>query len=182
VFEGTFKWARSRARGDRGVAALGALAGLAVLAFGAVPAEAHPDTNAEAASLCGAGYHVVNDPDGTPARRPVKTSGGAVFGHVYLTYNNNTRKNCVVTIKSRFHGQATFTGAYLAVEGRNGSCGVWFCDEGNFGHFAGGPPNYRTTIAAGGRCVAYYAYMWSGPNRTGTFAEGGRLRMANCGG
>ena len=163
----TFKWASA--------------AGLATLAF-AAPAQANPDTNAEAARLCGSGYRVVNDPGGTPARRAVKTSAGVVYGHVYLTYNSSSRKNCVVTIKSRFVGVATWTVADLAVQGRSGPCSGWYCDWGNFKQYAGGPPNYKTTVAAGGRCVEYYGYIFSGPNASGTMASGGRLSWGNCGG
>jgi hypothetical protein len=66
--------------------------GLAALAVGAPPVAAHPDTIAEAQSLCGLGYSIVGDPHGTPARRKVKTSSGVVYGHVYLTYNPGTSR------------------------------------------------------------------------------------------
>lgn len=158
-----------------------AATGLAALALGATPAAAHPDTSATAASLCGSSYFVVKDPDGSPARRAVKTAGGAVLGHVYLLYSNSTRKNCVVTIKSRHHGQRSYTYAGLRVQGKSGPCGTehWFCDDGYFEHFAGGPPRYKTTVAAGGRCVQYYGIMVS---PSGVPATGGRLRWGNCGG
>jgi hypothetical protein len=152
----------------------------AILALAAAPASAHPDTYGGAENICGEGYFVVDDPDGTPARRAVKTDSGEVFGHVYLLYSNATGKNCVVTIKSRFHGDATYMTAGLRVRGKTGPCDGWFCDFGNFAHFAGGPPDYKTTVSAAGRCVTYWGQIFSGPNTEGTLAEGGRLRWGNC--
>ena len=166
----------------RGLVALSAAAGLAVAAFGAAPADAHPDTSAEAASLCGPGFHVADDPDGTPARRSVKTDAGVVFGHVYLTYNPSSGRNCVVAIKSRFHGQATFMLAGIQVQGRTGPCGDgYFCDFGMFEHFAGGPPDDNSTVNAAGRCVRYWAVITDGAILSATRAEGGRKRWGNCG-
>src|SRR5262245_36459302 len=103
----------------RGVAAMGAAVG--ALAVAAAPAAAHPDTSAGAARLCGAGFHIAKDPDGTPARRPVRLGGsGRVLGHVYLTYNANNGRNCVITIKTASHGVATSMYAGLKVQGRSG--------------------------------------------------------------
>jgi hypothetical protein len=154
----------------------------AILALGASPAGAHSDSYGGAEELCGPGYFVVDDPDGTPARRAVKTASGTVFGHVYLLYSNATGKNCVVTIKSRFHGTDTYVTAALGVRGRTGRCDGWFCDFGNFAHFAGGPPSYKTTIRAAGRCVRYWGQITSRRDAQGTLAEGGRRRWGNCGG
>jgi hypothetical protein len=164
-----------------GVAAMLGLVGV-ILALGAAPASAHPDTYGGAESLCGESYFVVDDPNGTPARRAVKTASGEVFGHVYLLYSNATAKNCVVTIKSRFHGQETYTTAALRVHGKTGPCDGWFCDAGNFAHFAGGPPHYKTTVSAAGRCVKYWGQILSRPDAQGTLAEGGRRHWGNCGG
>jgi hypothetical protein len=156
--------------------------GLTALLIGAAPAGAHSDTNAGAASICGPGYFVVDDPDGTPARRAVRTSGGAVYGHVYLLFSNASGKNCVVTIKSRFHGTPSVMYAGLRVQGRSGPCGTegWFCDQDAFSHFAGGPPRYKTTVSAAGRCVQYLGAI-NAPGGGG-FAEGGRRSWWNCGG
>jgi hypothetical protein len=128
------------------------------------------------------GYFVVDDPDGTPARRAVKTASRTVFGHVYLLYSNATGKNCVVTIKRRFHGTDTYATAALDVRGRTGPCDGSFCDFGNFAHFAGGPPDHKTTIRAAGRCVRYWGQITSRRDAQGTLAEGGRRRWGNCGG
>jgi hypothetical protein len=151
-----------------------------ILALGAAPAGAHPDTYAGAESICGESYYVVDDPDGSPARRAVKTDAGEVYGHVYLLWSNATEKNCVVTIKSRFHGEETWTVAALGVRGKTGPCDGWFCDYGNFAHFAGGPPHYKTTVPAAGRCVKYWGQIMSGRDAQGTLAEGGRLQWGNC--
>jgi hypothetical protein len=104
----------------------------------------------------------------------------SVTRHVYLLYSNATGKNCVVTIKSRFHGDETYMTAGLRVRGKTGPCDGWFCDFGNFAHFAGGPPDYKTTVSAAGRCVTYWGQIFSGPNTEGALAEGGRLRWGNC--
>jgi hypothetical protein len=175
------KWQHILRLPRRGLAVCLLAAG-AALAVGAAPAAAHPDTYAGAEELCGESYFVVNDPNGTPARRAVKTDSGQVFGHVYLLYSNATGKNCVVTIKSRFHDEETWVVAALGVEGRSGPCDGWYCDYGNFAHFAGGPPHYKTTVSAAGRCVNYWGQITSGRDAQGTLAEGGRQRFWNCGG
>lgn len=123
-------------------------------------------------AACGSGYSVVSD--GT---RSVKTPGGTVYGNVYLLYNNSNGKNCVVTIKTSFVGTSTWVSAHLAIQGTSG----WYTEEGNFKYYAGGPPANLTVKFAAGKCVAYYGYIRSGTNNTGTLASGGRLTFGNCG-
>ena len=67
------------------------------------------------------------------------------------------------------------------MRGRSGPCDGWFCDFGNFAHFAGGPPDYKTTVYAAGSCVRYWGHIMSGRDGQGTLAQGGRLRWWNCG-
>jgi hypothetical protein len=125
---------------------------------------------------CGSGYAVVAKP------RAVKTRDGVVYGKVYLLYNNDNGKNCVVTIKTRFHGKRTWAEAWLRVRGVEGPDRGWFSEYGNFRHYAGGLPQRKTIAFAKNRCVAFYGRIYSGRNAEGTRAVGGRLTWGNCGG
>jgi hypothetical protein len=107
-----------------GVAATAATAGVMV---NAAPAYA-----ALYGGQCGSGYGVVNLID-LPNLR----------GTVYLTYNNSTGKNCVVTIREN-PGTATLMEAYL----RRSGTSSWVKDSGNFTTYAG--PVY---VSAAGSCV-----------------------------
>ena len=125
---------------------------------------------------CGSGYVLVAKP------RPVETAGGVRYGTVYLLYNNDNGKNCVVTIKTRFHGTKTWTEAWLLVRGKEGPVSGWFAEYDNFRHYAGGLPQAKTIIYAKGRCVMFFGRIYSGADGGGTQAEGGRLKWGNCGG
>jgi hypothetical protein len=151
--------------------ALSAAAVAATIVVAAPPATAHTPYAA-----CGSGYVLVADP------RPIETAGGVRYGKVYLLYNNDNGKNCVVTVKSRFHGKSTWTEAWLRVEGKPGPDRGWFSEYGNFEHFAGGLPQKQTIVYAKGKCVKFYGRIYSARDGAGTVAEGGRLSWGNCGG
>lgn len=118
-------------------AVLSAAAVAVSLAVAAPPAAAHTPYGA-----CGSGYALVAKP------RAVKTADGVTYGKVYLLYNNDNGKNCVVTIKTRFHGKKTWTEAWLLVKGKEGPADGWFGEYGNFRYYAGGLPQNKTVVNA----------------------------------
>jgi hypothetical protein len=154
-----------------GVVLSTAAAVAASVVVAASPASAHSPYDA-----CGSGYVQVAKP------RAVKTSDGVRYGKVHLLYNNDNGKNCVVTIKSRFHGKRTWTEAWIKVKGVEGPDRGWFSEYGNFRYYAGGLPQRKTIVFAKDKCVAFYGRIYSGKGGNGTVAEGGRLKMGNCGG
>ncbi|MDT0330307.1 hypothetical protein [Nocardiopsis lambiniae] len=100
----------------------------------------------------------------------VTTPAGTRYGTVYLLWSNTYRQNCVVTLKTSFHGTPTWTTSTLWLQ--NGSR---YREQGNYGHFA------STTAAAAGVCVAYWGTISSTPGSTGGItASGGRLEYDNC--
>ncbi|AKU18641.1 hypothetical protein VV02_04585 [Luteipulveratus mongoliensis] len=127
------------------------------------PAEAHTASEAIAAG-CGSGFKTVTD-----GHRAVTTPTGAKWGDVYLTYNASTRENCVVTVKTSYHGTASKTLARIAIEGESSFHQDWKAYE----HFA------AIKVKAGGKCVAYWADI-AAPTGT-AHAAGGRWDFANCG-
>ncbi len=138
-------------------------AAAAVLVTGAaLPAQAH--TAAEAIQgACGSGYRVVSD--GT---RAVKTSSGSTWGYVYLTYNSSNGVNCVVTRKTAYHGTATYTDAWIAVQNVGSKL-----SSGKYGHYA------FVKMYGKGHCVKYYGVIYN-PSGTNS-AYGGRSAWGNCG-
>ena len=150
-------------------AALAAALVAAVSVVAAPPAAAHT-----AREACGSGYSPVAKP------RAVKTNSGVVYGKVHLLYNSGNGKNCVVTIKERFHGVRTHADAYLKIQGNPGPWSGWFRDHGDFFHYAGGNPSPTVKFAADS-CVQFFGRIYSKPGSAGTMAEGGRALWGNCG-
>src|ERR1700754_2637375 len=71
-------------------------------------------------SICGgSSYFIVNDAGGVggKAKRPVVNADKKIAGYVYLLYSNSTGKNCVVTLKTAYHGTPTWTEAALEIQG-----------------------------------------------------------------
>ncbi|WP_051386264.1 hypothetical protein [Actinokineospora inagensis] len=122
--------------------AAGIALGTAVLAPGVASAASYN-------GACGSGYGVVNHRDLTG-------------GTVYLTYNNGTGLNCVVTVRNS-PGAKLWMNARIA---RSDDI-VWTQDPGYFGTYAG--PVYRS---AAGVCVD-----WGGDIDTATVTASG----TNCG-
>ncbi|MFC7331119.1 hypothetical protein [Marinactinospora rubrisoli] len=138
------------------------MAALALVAV-AVPASAHTLEEAvRSPSGCGwssGGYDTLDS-------EPVTTGSGTRYGTVYLLWSSTYQQNCVVTLKSSYHGTSTRTGAGLSIQdvGRYG-------DDGSYAHYA------AVARDAAGRCVAYEGYIYS-PG--GTQAWGGRPSWGNC--
>lgn len=76
--------------------------------------------------VCGPGYRVIH-------QGPVDTAGGVRYGTAYLLYKSGGY-NCVVTIKSRWVGQATETHAVLLRDRERDSLNYF--DRGNYKYYA----------------------------------------------
>ncbi|MFF5260598.1 hypothetical protein ACFY4C_16775 [Actinomadura viridis] len=132
---------------------------------------AYAHSESELPGICGSSsYFIVSDGGGVggKAKRPVTTPSGARWGYVYLLYSNSTGKNCVVTLKTTYHGTPSLTVAELRVE--NGDRPV---DKGDYTHYADVQGN------AAGRCVSYRGIIWDPKNTV--MASGGRSSWGNCG-
>ncbi len=127
-------------------------------------AEAHTASSA-ISNGCGSGYSVVKDGHRTISKNGVK------WGDVYLTYNARNGYNCVVTVKTKYHGSYTPTLARIDVSGDGKG---YFESWHKFAH-------YSVVKAYGkGKCVAYWGDIrptWS-PN---PHASNGRWAWGNCG-
>ncbi|WP_329459451.1 spore-associated protein A [Streptomyces sp. NBC_01497] len=103
----------------------------------AAPAKAAPAKTAKAAAAynnaCGTGYGVVNS-------APIGSTGT-----VYLTYSAKTKKNCVVTVRTK-PGTAVHMTASLGL----GSHTADVVDQGNYTTYAG--PVY---LSAPAQCVSW---------------------------
>ncbi|AOS64612.1 hypothetical protein [Actinoalloteichus hymeniacidonis] len=149
-----------------GTTLLAALAATLVAVGLAPSAAAH--SRAEAIEVgCGTGFVVVND-----GVRQVTTPSGATWGEVYLTYNNATGQNCVVTNKTSHHGTATRTVANLYVQQSGGTVRT-YSDSGSYSHYA------NVTASGAAACVLYDGHIWDASGRV--LASGGRETWGNCG-
>ncbi|WP_043632174.1 hypothetical protein [Nonomuraea candida] len=101
----------------------------AVLAAPALPASA-----ATPESVCGSGYRIIDRMTDSP------------WGTYYLLYNGSNGHNCVVAMKDRGAGTATFTEARLQVSGSS----TIHRDNGQYKHYAGPVRAY-----ANNRCVQW---------------------------
>ncbi len=120
------------------------LAGLAVAALPPpASAAANPYTYGQ---LCGSGYNLVSG--GTI---DLKTSSGALYGRLYVTWNNSAKMNCVVVIKQAYVGTRSETAVSISSPGSEGGG-----DVGNYTHYAG--PVYED---AAGRCIAVSGSVWN---------------------
>lgn len=142
--------------------ALTAIASVAAVTMSSSPAYAH--TRAEAVDFgCGTGYGIVSD-----GVRAVKTSAGATWGEVILTYNAGNGNNCVVTRKTVYHGTASRTVAVLKLS----SSGTFHSADDNAAH-------WESVKAHGsGQCAQYWGYVYSPSGSTS--ALGGRMTWGNC--
>lgn len=149
----------------KGAAVTGALVmGGSVLA--AAPANAHTVSSA-IYNGCGSGYSIVKG-----GQRTLKTSGGTVYGYVYLTYNPKNGYNCVVTRKTAYHGTPSKTLARVSVLNRNGTQTLRE-DWRSYSHFA------AVKVYGKGKCVAYWGDIRN-PSNTRK-ASNGRWAWGNCG-
>lgn len=94
------------------------------------PGKASPATSYN--GVCGSGYNVIDS-------LPIST-----LGTVYLTYNNSTGNNCVVTVRAN-PGAATYMAAAIELAGNSSSEVI---DQGNYAAYAG--PVY---LHAPGSCI-----------------------------
>ena len=90
------------------------------------------------AQVCGSGYEVIDS-------AVLKTGTGVVKGRVYLLYQSNGGRNCVVTLKTTQVGTDTAMSAHLQVKGKSKAA-----DSGSFGYYAG-----PIRAAAAGTCVKW---------------------------
>lgn len=139
-------------------------AALAAAGIAAVPAPAYAASAAYTPErVCGKGFNRVKD-----GHRAMKTSRGAVFGHVYLMYNKRTGKNCVAAIKTAYVGARTTTGAYLEVRGGGRSEDVqryrYYAETGH--------------LDGAWKCVRYSG--WTRDPGNHVTAWGGRKSWGNC--
>lgn len=124
--------------------------------------------------VCGAGFARVSD-----SSRPVKTSSGRVYGHVYLLYNRTTGYNCVTTIKTSFVGTGTYVSARLETQTRRIKDEPVRTavkqDDKSYRYYAG-----PVKLYAKGYCVKYWGVIK--PNgHDPQAATGGRNAWGNCG-
>lgn len=110
-----------------------AVAGAAVLATTALWTTASPASAATYNDACGSGFGVVNQDD----------VGG--LGTVFLTYNNSTGQNCVVTIRNDPGQPVVWMNAAIRVAGDQSTIVE---DPGHYTTYAG--PVY---LNAAGKCV-----------------------------
>ncbi|GAA4957037.1 hypothetical protein GCM10023224_48630 [Streptomonospora halophila] len=130
-----------------------AAAGLALAgAMTAAVATAVPASAAAYNGACGAGHVVVNS-DNVGSK-----------GTVFLTYNNNTGKNCVITIRN-YPGARLSMNAYIGPS--DSPYGEMIVDSGDYTTYAG-PVKWSLP----GRCVDWGGYIDG--------ASGGK-RNTNCG-
>ncbi|MEV5894058.1 hypothetical protein [Nonomuraea fuscirosea] len=113
--------------------------------------------------VCGKGFHRVED-----GHRAMRTSRGAVFGHVYLMYSKRSGKNCVAAIKTRYTGTRTLTGASIEVRGGGRSE-----DQQRYRYYA-----ETGHIQGAWKCVRYAG--WTRDPRGRVEASGGRANWGNC--
>jgi hypothetical protein len=139
----------------------------ATLTLAVTPASAHTLGEAVRAP---AGCAWVSGGYSTLHSSAVTTPGGTRYGTVYLLWSNTYRQNCVITLKTSFHGTPTWTTSTLWLQN-----GLTYRERGDFGHFT------ATTAAAAGVCVAYRGTISSTSGSTGgTTATGGRNEWDNC--
>jgi hypothetical protein len=105
--------------------------------------------------LCGSSYQQIDD------KVLLTANMDDIYGDMYLMYSATTKKNCVVTIKTKFVGTATWTNVKLEDED-----GHVVQDPGNYRYYSG--PRY---LYAPGKCVRYSGAIYSGPNKTGRLAS-----------
>ncbi|WP_214320502.1 hypothetical protein [Nonomuraea sediminis] len=153
----------------KSVTTVAVAASLAVGGFIASPAQAIA-ARYTPEGVCGSGYGRVTH-DGS---RPVQYRG-ATYGRVYLLYNRAKQSNCVVTLKTRYTGSKTTTGAALIVQPKpikdTKQDPIKRIDAGNYQYYAGPVREYAP------RCVKYWGTIES-PD--GKAAYGGRTNWDNC--
>lgn len=120
------------------------LAVLAVVSFASpAAAAANPYTYSQ---LCGSGYNLVSG-----GAIDLKTSSGALYGQLYITWNGSARMNCVVVIKRAYVGTRSETSVSISSPNSEGG---W--DLGNYTHYAG--PVYED---AAGKCIYVSGWVWN---------------------
>ncbi|MEV4070217.1 hypothetical protein ACGFJC_27125 [Nonomuraea fuscirosea] len=142
----------------------------AAIGLTATPASAH--------SLSGA----VRSPKGcgwssggytTQDSRAVVNRKGTRYGRVYLLWSGKYGQNCVVTLKSAWHGRATFTQAALFYRSSGSGAEDVVKDDGRLRHYA------AVKQHTAGQCVRFYGAVSSG-GHGGPLAEGARDSWGNC--
>lgn len=121
-----------------------ALAVLAVVSFASpAAAAANPYTYSQ---LCGSGYSLVSG-----GVIDLKTSSGALYGQLYITWNGSAKMNCAVVIKRAYVGTRSETTVSITSPNSEGSG-----DLGNYTHYAG--PVYED---AAGKCINVTGWVWN---------------------
>jgi hypothetical protein len=122
-------------------AAAVAIAGTGLIATAGTASAATAPTAADAApkaaynGACGSGYSVVN------------SAGIADLGTVFLTYNAQTGKNCVVTVRNKTGDPIPMSASVRALDDEENPPEV---DEGDFTQYAG--PVY---VKGAGSCIEW---------------------------
>ncbi|MFD9941230.1 hypothetical protein ACFWYW_44570 [Nonomuraea sp. NPDC059023] len=142
----------------------------AVIGLAPAPAAAHSLSAAVRSSQgCGwssGGYKVQDS-------RSVVNRKGTRYGTVYLLWSSRYGQNCVVTLKSAWHGRATFTQAALFYRSSGSGAEGVEEDDGRYRHYAAAKQN------TAGQCVRFYGAISSG-GHGGPLAQGARNGWGNC--
>jgi hypothetical protein len=103
-------------------------------------------------------------------RRDVRTPDGRKFGDVYLMWNDDTKENCVATIKRVFIGTESDTSAEILVEGSS-----WKWDDDSYKYYA------AVKAPACNKEVRFAGEMWSPDGPPFDVANGERFEWGNGG-
>ncbi|MEU6787432.1 hypothetical protein ABZ912_50290 [Nonomuraea angiospora] len=98
---------------------------------------------------------------------------GTKYGKVYLLRSSKYGQHCVVTLKSSWHGTATFTQAVLYYRSSGSGAEGNVEDNGRYGHYA------AVAGLTSGQCVRFYGAISSG-GHGGPLAQGSRNTWGNC--
>lgn len=107
-------------------------------------------------SICGSGFAKV--------KGYAITVSGETAATTWVMYNRTTGYNCVTTVKSKWVGQATLTGAFLKVsDGDPGYDMPTQGEEGYFKYYAVAPK-----VRAPGKCIDFYGHASSPTGSSGS--------------
>ncbi|WP_433513234.1 hypothetical protein ACQP2T_58025 [Nonomuraea sp. CA-143628] len=109
----------------------------------------------------------------TQSSRSAINRKGTKYGKVYLLWSSKYGENCVVTLKSSWHGRATFTQAVLYYRSSGSGAEGNADDNGRYRHFAAAVEH------TSGQCVRFYGAISSG-GHGGPLAQGSRNAWGNC--
>ncbi|WP_433444268.1 hypothetical protein [Nonomuraea sp. CA-141351] len=142
----------------------------AVIGLTSTPASAHSLSEVVRSSKgCGwsSGAYTTQDSRSAINRK------GTRYGKVYLLWSSRYGQNCVVTLKSSWHGTATFTQAVLFYRSSGSGAEGDVEDNGQYRHYA------AVAEHTSGQCVRFYGAISSG-GHGGPLAQGSRNAWGNC--